>query len=158
MNAVHLEGYNSNYVIKTLSRMQRKKGQFASSRPTQEEGAVVPNWDGTQAPGQPLGPGGVQPEVTYVFFMAFGACDLFNFLSELFLQGSLAQRSSSDYSNVIMQEMMLRGLCNQGVLLTCCFYVWQVCTLWNWRAVHSNDATRTCWASHTLQCLWSYVG
>ncbi|KAG0569138.1 hypothetical protein KC19_6G067500 [Ceratodon purpureus] len=47
-------------------RMQRKKGQFASSRPTQEEGAVVPNWDGTQAPGQPLGPGGVQPEVTCV--------------------------------------------------------------------------------------------
>lgn len=47
-------------------RMQRKKGQFASSRPAQEEGAVVANWDGVQAPGQPLGTGGVQPEVTCV--------------------------------------------------------------------------------------------
>lgn len=47
-------------------RMQRKKGQFASSRPSQEEGGAVANWDGTQAPGQPLGPGGVQPEVTCV--------------------------------------------------------------------------------------------
>ena len=45
--------------------MQRKKGQFASSRPPQEEGGVVANWDGTQAPGQPVGPGGVQPEVMY---------------------------------------------------------------------------------------------
>ena len=49
--------------------MQRKKGQFASSRPTQEEGAIVANWDGTQAAGQPLGPGGVQPEVTYVLLL-----------------------------------------------------------------------------------------
>ncbi|XP_024395444.1 GATA transcription factor 28 isoform X2 [Physcomitrium patens] len=46
-------------------RMQRKKGQFASSRPTQEEGSPVSNWDGTQASGQPLGPG-VQPEVSCV--------------------------------------------------------------------------------------------
>jgi hypothetical protein len=53
--------------------MQRKKGQFASSRPSQEEGGAVANWDGTQAPGQPLGPGGVQPEVTYVLLVTFSA-------------------------------------------------------------------------------------
>ncbi|XP_024368635.1 GATA transcription factor 24 isoform X2 [Physcomitrium patens] len=47
-------------------RMQRKKGQFASSRPSQEEGAPVANWDGTQALGQPVGAGGVQPEVICV--------------------------------------------------------------------------------------------
>uniref|UniRef100_A0A7I4BG00 Uncharacterized protein n=1 Tax=Physcomitrium patens TaxID=3218 RepID=A0A7I4BG00_PHYPA len=47
-------------------RMHRKKGQFASSRPTQEEGAPAANWDGTQASGQLLGPGGVQPEVMCV--------------------------------------------------------------------------------------------
>nr|PNR63460.1 hypothetical protein PHYPA_001886 [Physcomitrium patens] len=46
-------------------RMQRKKGQFASSRPTQEEGAPVANWDGTLAPGQTVAPG-VHPEVTCV--------------------------------------------------------------------------------------------
>lgn len=44
--------------------MQRKKGQFASSRPAQEEGAVAANWDGVQAPGQALVTAGVQPEVT----------------------------------------------------------------------------------------------
>ena len=46
--------------------MQRKKGQFASSRSTAEESAAVTNWDGSQPPGQPLGSGGVQPEVMYV--------------------------------------------------------------------------------------------
>lgn len=49
--------------------MQRKKGQFASSRPAGEEGGPVSNWDGSQAPGQPLGSGGVQPEVTYLVLL-----------------------------------------------------------------------------------------
>ena len=50
--------------------MQRKKGQFASSRSTAEESAAMNNWDGSQ-PGQPLGSGGVQPEVMYVIYGLF---------------------------------------------------------------------------------------
>lgn len=51
--------------------MQRKKGQFASSRSTAEESAAITNWDGSQPPGQPLGSGGVQPEVMYVIYGLF---------------------------------------------------------------------------------------
>ena len=55
-------------VCGNVSRMQRKKGQFASSRSTAEESAAITNWDGSQPPGQPLGSGGVQPEVMYVIW------------------------------------------------------------------------------------------
>jgi len=72
--------------------MQRKKGQFASSRPSQEEGAVAANWDGSQAPGQPLGPGGVQPEVTYATLLTCSAIMLsYFFMGLLALSGSLGR-------------------------------------------------------------------
>ncbi|KAL3686204.1 hypothetical protein R1sor_004226 [Riccia sorocarpa] len=47
-------------------RMQRKKGQFASSRTLGDEGGAVSNWDGSQTSGQQAGPGGGQQEVTCV--------------------------------------------------------------------------------------------
>lgn len=37
-------------------------------------------------------------------------------------------------------------------------YEWQVCTLWDRRAVDSNDATRTSGTSHSVQRVWSDVG
>lgn len=49
-----------------LSRMQRKKGQFASSRTGPDEAGSVTNWDSSQAPGQIVGAPGNQQEVTYV--------------------------------------------------------------------------------------------
>ncbi|BBN20483.1 jasmonate ZIM domain-containing protein [Marchantia polymorpha subsp. ruderalis] len=45
-------------------RMQRKKGQFASSRTLGEEGGPVSSWDGSQIPGQQVGTGVGQQEVT----------------------------------------------------------------------------------------------
>lgn len=46
--------------------MQRKKGQFASSRTLGEEGGPVSSWDGSQIPGQQVGAGVGQQEVTCV--------------------------------------------------------------------------------------------
>ncbi|CAM6088537.1 unnamed protein product [Calypogeia fissa] len=47
-------------------RMQRKKGQFASSRASDTEQGSVSNWDSSQAPGQAVGATGSQQEVTCV--------------------------------------------------------------------------------------------